>query len=398
MKKSNTKKQATSGSNIGNLCRRTALSLMVVAIAAATFTASAQGFGREPAVKLTTMTANAYIGAEFDAITSLDPTDPDYEMKLVTAVTATFGQVLASDPPVRLAGLAREIAMRKPQLIAVQELTSLQTAPLVPTAAGPVPGQFAVVYDYTKILLQALADLGLHYEVAVSVQEADIIAPMLLDVQSQTLGFGRMIDHDALLVRVDSPNQLEWSNPQTGNYAHNLQFQSITVYRGWCSIDVTTTANATMRIICTHLEEETSPEIQVLQATELVTGPAKAEMPVMILGDLNADPLHRNGSPAFDVFQEAGFKDTWATVYSRKSTGGLTWGHDPELADPSHKFTWRIDLVLYKGPHISPTGIQVLDVPLGRTQPPLWASDHAAVSAQFNIGKKMNGRGQSVGR
>lgn len=394
----NTNEQTVKCVNLLNICRRTALLLVMLSVAAATFTASAQRSGREPTVKLTTMTANAYIGVEFDAILSLDPTDPNYLNNLILAVTTTYGQLLASDPPARLAGLAREIAMRKPQLLAVQELTTVQTAPMILTAAGPAPGQFAVVYDYTELLLAALEKLGLHYEVAVSAQEAEITMPMLLDVQAQTPGYGRIIDHDAFLVRVDSPNHLNWSNPQTGHYANNLQFQGITVYRGWCSMDVTTSGNTTLRTVCTHLEEETSPEIQVLQATELLAGPAHTSLPVMILGDLNADPLHRNGSLAFDVFQEDGFKDTWAKVYSRKSTRGLTWGHDPALADTSHPFTWRIDLILYKGPHISPTGIQVLDVALGTTQAPLWPSDHGAVAAQFNIGRNTNGRGGPSGR
>jgi hypothetical protein len=39
-------------------------------------------------------------------------------------------------------------------------------------------------------------------------------------------------------------------------------------------------------------------------------------MPVMICGDFNSDPLHRDGSRAYDIYTRAGFKDAWATPIS----------------------------------------------------------------------------------
>jgi endonuclease/exonuclease/phosphatase family metal-dependent hydrolase len=137
------------------------------------------------------------------------------------------------------------------------------------------------------------------------------------------------------------------------------------------------------RYICTHPEEETAPQIQVLQARELLGGPANVNMPVMICGDFNSDPLHRDGSLAYDSYTTAGFKDAWAVLHPLQPAGGLTWGHDEFLADPSQQFDRRIDLVFYKGAPFLPARAEVIDLRLDTTQPPLWASDHAAVHAAF---------------
>jgi endonuclease/exonuclease/phosphatase family metal-dependent hydrolase len=105
----------------------------------------------------------------------------------------------------------------------------------------------------------------------------------------------------------------------------------------------------------------------------------------MICGDFNADPLHRDGSTAYDKFVHAGFRDAWADTHRRNLTGGLTWGHDELLADPGMPFDRRIDLVFFKGLGFVPTQASVVDMGLGRTEPPLWASDHAAVDAEFML-------------
>lgn len=375
----------------GRVSRRAALGCLLLAMVGAAITAPAQRVTTGWPDKVTAVTANAYIGADLHDIVALDPTDPLYLQKLIQAVTVTYMGVVASDPPARLAGLAAEIAAMKPQVVAVQELTTVQHALMTFINGAPAPGPFTTQFDYTQLLLQALEAKGLHYTVAASAQHADITMPMM--VTPDTVGYGRIIDHDAILVRTDSPITVTWSNAKWGHFSHNLQFQGITVLRGWCSIDLET-PHQTTRVVCTHLEEETSPEIQAAQANELLAGLADVAMPVIIMGDMNADPLHRNGVATFDIFKEAGFKDTWSSVYSSKSTAGLTWGHDSFLADPSVAFKWRIDLVLYKGAHVSPIGIQVLDVKLNSEAAPLWPSDHGLVAAQFELGKKTpRGRG-----
>jgi hypothetical protein len=329
-------------------------------------------------------TANAYDGADLNPAIGLDPTDPNYLQKLLATVTGIYGQIVASDPPTRLAGLAREIAATRPEVAGLEEMWTLQTAPA--TAKGP--GPFTTVFDWLQLLTNALAAEGAHYQAVVISTEADIIMP-LLDLHTGGVIYGRLTDHEVILVRADlPPGYLRVSNPQTGKFATYLQIPSIglSVYRGWCSVDVFTHGER-FRFICSHLEEETLPAVQKAQALELLAGPANVPLPVMLVGDFNADTLHRNGTTTYDEFIKDGFNDAWLTLNPADPAGGLTWGHDPLLADPSVDFGWRIDLVLYRGGAFFPTSIEVMDPTLGRTQPPFWPSDHAAVSATFALGR-----------
>jgi hypothetical protein len=325
-------------------------------------------------------TANAYIGADIAAPLSLDPTDPNYLQNLLGTVTATYGQVIASDPPARMKGLACEIAASRPDMVGLEEIWSVSQASA--TASGP--GTFMVVYDYLQLLTNALAAHGLHYAVAATATESDIIMPML-DLPTGAVLYGRITDHEVILARTDlPPGHLRVSNPQSGHYENYLTVPAIglSLYRGWCSVDVASRGE-TFRYICTHLEEETAPVIQMAQAQELL-GSLDHNMPVVVVGDLNADPLHRNGTTTYDEFTQAGFKDAWTALHPHNRTGGLTWGHDADLADPTQRFVWRVDLVLYRGNAFQPEELEILDARLRHTQAPLWPSDHAAVAVQFD--------------
>ena len=108
-------------------------------------------------------------------------------------------------------------------------------------------------------------------------------------------------------------------------------------------------------------------------------------MPVIIAGDLNADSLHRNGTQTYDSFVGAGFTDAWASLHPANLAGGLTWGHDEFLADPTTPFNRRIDFVFYRSGLFVPMQAEPSDLALDRDTPPFWASDHAALSAGFQL-------------
>ena len=118
----------------------------------------------------------------------------------------------------------------------------------------------------------------------------------------------RLTDRDAILVRTDlPPGQLHVLNAQHDNFKNVVQIPSLglTVLRGWCSVDVWVRGEQ-FRYICTHLAEETIPQIQLLQAQELLSGPARINLPVILAGDFNADTLHRNGTQTYDAVIAAG--------------------------------------------------------------------------------------------
>lgn len=324
--------------------------------------------------------ANAYIGGYFEALLGVDPNDP---AAVLATVTEVYGQIVASAPPVRMSILADEIVATRPEIASLEEMWTVQQAPL--TATGP--GPYTVVYDYVQLLTNALAAKGAHYEPVIVTTEEDYAMPML-DVVGGGLAMARIVDHEIILVRTDlPPGYLRVENPQSGHFNTLLQFPSfgITSTRGWCSVDVFTRGER-FHLVCTHLEDEMAGPIQEAQGLELLAGPANVDGPVVVVGDFNADPLHRTGTATYDSFVDAGFRDAWAVLNPTTPAAGLTWGHDPLLADPGTAFNRRIDFVLYRGARLTPTGSMVLDPRISDAQPPLWPSDHAAVTATFELG------------
>lgn len=347
----------------------------------------ADGFGGKRAVE--TMTANLYIGGGIERIAALDPADPNYPSNLVATVTGVYYEIVASQPAIRMQGLANQIATRQPDLVAVEEATLIRNQSPGDLFVGGSTPATNVVYDYLELLLNALAARGAHYTVASVSDEWDVELPML-NLQTGSLDDVRQTDREAILVRNDlPPGHLRVFHPRSGQFTNLLYFPTVglSMTRGWCSVDVFVRGQV-FRYICAHLEEEVAPTVQVLQAQELLSGPAKTALPIILEGDFNSDPLHRDGSVAYDTFTSAGFQDAWALLHTSDLAGGLTWGHDEFLADPTHLFDRRIDFVFFRGKSFAPGRAVVVDLNLQRVDPPLWASDHAALAAQLLIGPK----------
>jgi len=236
-----------------------------------------------------------------------------------------------------------------------------------------------------RSLMDGLAARGLHYRVAAMTTELDVEMPMFNMVTGE-YDDARLTDRDIILVRTDLPrDQLRVSNPQGGNFDTHLTLDSgLEVLQGWCSVDVFVRGER-FRFINTHLQDDAEKEIQFAQAQELLAehGPADTRLPVMMVGDFNADPIGRNGTWTYPELMAGGFDDAWTALYPHKR--GLTWGHDAYLADPSVGFVWRIDLVLFKGHTFVPKGMETVDTGLRRHTAPRWPSDHAGVWASFEL-------------
>jgi endonuclease/exonuclease/phosphatase family metal-dependent hydrolase len=209
----------------------------------------------------------------------------------------------------------------------------------------------------------------------------------MVDLSTGQLIYGRVTDHDVILTRADlPPGQLRVSNPVTGQFAHYVQAPTlgISLLRGWCSVDVFARGER-FKYVVAHLEDDAAPPIQYAQGVELVNTFANLTTPVILAGDFNADPLSRNNTVTYEVFGQAGYTDAWLQLNPQDPAGGLTWGHDALLADPAEQFQWRLDMVFYRGAGLQPASVQVKDLELGRTAPPLWASDHAAIAGTFSF-------------
>lgn len=364
----------------------TAWAALVAALLA--LTAAAQpvenGIGGKRDVDV--MQVNLYVGGGIERAVALDPTDPNYPAELVAAVTGIYYEIAASQPAARLQGAADAIAARMPDLVSVEEASLIRIQSPGDLMYGGTSPATNIVFDYLQILTNALAARGAHYAVVASQSEVDVEMPML-NLAAGSVDDVRLTDREAILARTDlPPGQLRVANPQGGHFTNVLAFPAIglTLERGWCSVDVSIRGRD-FRYICPHLEEETAPQIQVLEAQELLSEPANTSLPVLMVGDFNADPLGRDGSIAYALFPAAGFDDAWAVLHPDTPADGLTWGHDEFLADPTVPFNRRIDFVFYRGAGFVPQTADVLDLWLDRDAPPFWASDHATVSAGFQI-------------
>ena len=114
---------------------------------------------------LTVMTRNMDNGSGFGPILAA-ASFPD----LITAVTATYGEVQASNIPERAAAVADEIAATHPDLVGLQEVSTYRTGPF----GGPAT---TVTYDALQSLLTELASRGLHYAPVAVLTNLDAEAP-----------------------------------------------------------------------------------------------------------------------------------------------------------------------------------------------------------------------------
>jgi endonuclease/exonuclease/phosphatase family metal-dependent hydrolase len=325
---------------------------------------------------------NLYVGADFTAITLLDPADPFFLPKLLGAVAEAHGRILASDFPTRADALAEEIVRRGPELVALQEVSLIRRQPQGDSLFGGTVPATQVELDYLDILLEALERHGGNYAVVSAVDDTDIELPLL--TETFDLDDVRLTDRDVILARTDLPPGIfSVSNPQGANFGAALTLPLGASLRGWCSIDVEGRGRQ-FRLINTHLENALPPgfpDIQGLQAAELLQIADAADMPIILTGDFNSDANGLYSPATYDAFISAGFNDVWSV---NPGDPGMTWGHDELLADPAVPLFLRLDWVLYRGDILEASGAEAVDVEIGEVAP-RWASDHAALFADLAI-------------
>ena len=369
---------------VGTLRRMVWLALLAGLLASVTPARSGvPGVGGKRDVDV--MQVNLYVGGDLSRAIVLDPTDPNYFTKLIQAVTGIYCEINLSQPQVRMQGVADGIAARMPDLVSVEEASLIRVQSPGDLVLGGSSPATNVVFDYLQILVDDLNAEGAHYAVAAVTYGVDVEMPMV-NMQTGSFDDVRLTDREAILVRTDLPRgQLRIQNPQGGNFQNVVVTGTgLPLFYGWCSVDATIRGR-NFRYICAHLTEETAPQIQALQAQELLDKPANVTQPVMIVGDFNSDLLNRDGSGAlaYNTMVAGGFNDAWAVLHTNNPGGGLTWGHDEFLANPTVVFGRRIDLVFFRGAPFVPAESEVQDLWLNRSQPPLWGSDHAALTAGF---------------
>ena len=324
--------------------------------------------------ELTVMTRNLYLGAPLTAAV----TAPDAPTFLAAVATA-YGTAQFTNFPARAQAIAEEIATDEPDVIGLQEVTRWVTS-------GPgVP----LSQDFLVILQTALADRGLHYEVAVTSDNADIgPVPLVKPCDSPTVGacLVTLKDRDVLLVS-SKTRGLRWSNPRHGNYVAQQRFTPpvagatpVSFNRGWVSINARYRGKR-IHIASTHLETAGTPEVrkvQEAQAAEFLAGPARGRGTDIALGDFNSAADGSTTATYAALTQR--FRDAWRI----NRNPGKTCCQAPTLTNPTSQLDVRIDLILSRRGARPIEAHRVGTRPF-QAAPPLWPSDHAGVVATFRL-------------
>lgn len=329
--------------------------------------------------KLLVMTRNMDTGSDFNFVVSAKDLN-----SLILGVTLTYQEILASNIAERAEGFAKEVQNRRPDLISLQEVTTVLKGPL----GGPAT---TLVDDQLQDLMTALAQRGLRYKVAAKQDNADFELPAL-DLHSGNLFDARVKDADVVLVRADLPvSEFKVENVSkdhfTATFSITMLGKTFSEFRGWIAVDVKLRGKP-YRLLDTHLES-VNYSIQAAQALELVNGPALADKPVILAADINSDADSSDSvlSASYQILVNAGFVDFWPMLHP----GDAGFSNPLHGEDPFTSFSapnQRIDVILVKD---GGKGTEVRDLFLiGNTMTDLtphglWPSDHAGVVGAFRL-------------
>jgi endonuclease/exonuclease/phosphatase family metal-dependent hydrolase len=344
----------------------------IVTLALAALTApAAQAQPYRHGHELTVMTQNLYLGALLTPALVARNT-PEF----LAAVAGVYGAAQSTDFAARAQAIADEIATDKPDVIGLQEVTKWETS-----GPGVPPSQ-----DFLAILRAALADRGLHYEVAATSDNANVgPVPLVQPCASTVVGacLVTLKDRDVLLVNSDTSG-LRWRNARHGNYAAQQSFTPalpgatpVSFNRGWVSIDGRYRGKR-FHLSSTHLETAAAPAVQEAQATEFLAGPARGRGTDIALGDFNS---RADGSTTdtYAALTER-FRDAWLV----NDDPGVTCCQDPTLTNPGSQLATRVDLILSRRGAKAVEAHRVGTAPF-QASPPLWPSDHAGVVATLRL-------------
>lgn len=375
----------------GPVIRRPLLSVHILLVLAACSALAVTGFAsaatkaRRRSLAVPVVSYNMFQGSELShslAAKSL--------AELAPAVAADYENALRSNIPARAKALAAEIAANRPALVGLQEAVLWRTSPSGATPLA-IPGTAThVSFDFVKLLVAALGARGQHYRAVAITSNVDIQATAdfpggrKLDI--------RYTDRVAVLAR----EGVAVSNVQDQNYVvrdhANVLGVPLPVPDGWASVDAKL-AGMRFRFITTHLDGLATSDnaaVRAAEAAEIIAGPARTKLPVVLTCDCNSTP----GSPTYAQLEGAGLRDGWARRHPHQA--GLTCCHrsspaDPEVdvADPnSHQgIVARYDYIFSRSPFgvsaVSELGTHPAD--RTRTRPRLWPSDHFGLAAQLTL-------------
>ncbi len=316
---------------------------------------------------VTVMTRNLYVGGDlFLPFVSPDP---------LLAASTVWGDILASDPAARMAAIADEIRIARPDLVGLEEAYRFIVTPL--GATSPV----LLDLDYLALLEGALSGPDDPPLRRIAEQTHTVIT---IPFPAQGIQI-TLIDRDAILADDD----VNVRSVGGGNF--DAEFPTtlagvipVHLLRGWVEAEVKH-QGVDFTFVAVHLETKDFGPLQSLQASELLQR-FGGTAPTILVGDMNSDP----GDP---VYVLPGTPPTivptpyqiLASAFGDAASGvGFTCCYDADITPPSRELYERVDLVLYRGAITPLSAYRVGTTPLpslgGR-----WPSDHAGVVATLRL-------------
>lgn len=312
------------------------------------------------------MTLNLYLGA--DILKSMV-----YFPDLSAVAQDMWAQVAQNDFSRRVESLSARVTPQRPSVLGLQEATKW-------VCLDP-KGAEVTVFDFTQQLLARLSADGVPYEIAqvgddravsdgfgiapipgTTVVTDPAVLPAALGSNSAACG---MRLYDVLAVRSDLASQV--TAVGTHNYSQAVKFAGLLeIKRGYAWADITV-GGQSVHFVTTHLESTWSRDAEpamAAQARELVADLQSIPIPVVAMGDFNADPrdprpttpgANPGGQPEITPFcadrscnpywimTTAGFTDVGPDA---SDPANLTWGSDGLLAGPD---IGRLDAALAQG-------------------------------------------------
>jgi endonuclease/exonuclease/phosphatase family metal-dependent hydrolase len=321
---------------------------------------------------ITVMSRNLYIGTDLGPIINTQN-----QTTLFEAIMTRFAEVQATNFSARAQALADEIAVKKPDLIGLQEVVLIRIQ-------GPAA---TIEFDFLQILQDELAKRGQNYDIVAVSNGFNIEAPVILPDGSCCQNF-QITDREVILARKDmETSDIKLSNVQERNFTNNLIVpildHQFPVLYGWASVDVEVQGKS-FRFITTHLES-TSSAVQVAQANELLQDPANTTLPVVLVCDCNSN-ANGTGTDTYGNLIKAGFIDAWSQTHP--GNPGFTCCQDGNLLNSDSNLSERIDLVLFRGSLNAIESDIVGENTSDRILSPsglLWPSDHAGIVAKLSF-------------
>ena len=270
---------------------------------------------------LRVMTRNMDLGSDFGYIFEVLATTPNDSSALLLAITRTYLEVLASHIPQRADALAAEIQTTQPDLVALQEVSTVSTGPFGAPAT-------TVVEDQLDDLLDALDQRGLHYAPVTINKNADVTLPSL-DPSFQHLVEVRLVDSDVVLARTDLPvSEFKLEKLQKGNFAALVL--SIADERHFLPADRYRCEAAERRPVRHHAPETFSPAGRADEPN--LSGPLNTDRSFSRRLEPMPAPSFANG-PAYACLS-AGFL-MWNISSERPGAYLAKFGEDPPLGPTS---------------------------------------------------------------